>query len=98
MYEDTEHTAAVGQEVGGGACAVAEIAGEGMPGDGALHAQARMPLQTDYPFHRAGMSSTSWLGHRFATNRGTSIPAASHRQFYHRGKMLINSTAQKECT
>lgn len=33
------HTAAVGQKVGGGAGAVAKIAGEGMPCNGALHAQ-----------------------------------------------------------
>ena len=31
------HTAAIGEEVGGGACAVAKVAGEGMPGDRALH-------------------------------------------------------------
>ncbi len=30
-------TAAVGKEVGGGACAVAKIAGEGVSGNRALH-------------------------------------------------------------
>ena len=31
------HTAAVGEEVGGGACAVAKVAGEGMSGNRALY-------------------------------------------------------------
>ena len=34
---DMARTAAVGKEVGGGACAVAKIAGEGMSGNRALH-------------------------------------------------------------